>query len=113
MPFKKGHFINLGKKQSKNTKAKMAFKKLGIKNPMFGKTEDKFPKWKGDAIGYVGIHDWVRKWKGTPDICENCGKNGLKGHQIHWANVDHKYRRILDDYIRLCVKCHFDHDTEH
>ena len=63
--------------------------------------------------GYDAIHDWVIRWKGRPETCEVCGKTGLKGRWIHWANIDHKYRRVLDDYIRMCSKCHGQYDLEH
>ncbi len=62
--------------------------------------------WKGDDIGYTALHDWVRKTLGTPNTCEQCGKNGLKGRQIHWANKSGKYLRDVNDWTRLCVKCH-------
>ncbi len=68
--------------------------------------------WKGDKVGYHGIHKWVVRWKGKPQICENCGKNGNK-QRMHWANIDHKYRRVLDDYIRLCPQCHADYDKKY
>jgi hypothetical protein len=67
---------------------------------------------KGDAVGYSGIHDWVQYWRGYPTTCEGCGKTGLKGQKIHWANRDHKYSRVLDDYIRLCAKCHGEYDKK-
>ena len=84
--FKKGHKINLGK------------------------LEEKSGLWKGDKAGYSAIHIWVNKWKGRPITCEKCGKTDLTNKQIHWANIDHKYRRVLDDYIRLCRKCHCEYD---
>jgi len=68
------------------------------------------PKWKGDKVGYRQLHAWVTKHKGRPTTCEFCSRKRLKGRSIHWANVDGKYRRDLDDYIRLCVKCHSAHD---
>ncbi len=68
--------------------------------------------WKGDDVGYTGIHAWVRKHRGAPTKCEYCGKDGLAEHKIHWANTDHKWKRNLDDYIRLCRKCHFDYDLK-
>lgn len=77
-------------------------KRIGQKNPM----------WKEDAK-YRTIHIWVCHWKGQSDVCEKCGKNGLVSQQIQWANKDHKYSRILDDYIRLCAKCHYNYDKEH
>jgi hypothetical protein len=69
-------------------------------------------EWKGEDASYVAFHQWVVQWKGRPDTCEKCGKSGLTGHKIHWANIDHKYRRVLDDYIRLCAGCHYEYDQE-
>ena len=71
---------------------------------------EKHPNWKGDEVSYWGIHKWVIRHKGQPDTCEKCGKSGLYGRKINWANVDNRYRRVLDDYIRLCVTCHSEHD---
>ena len=68
--------------------------------------------WKGDNATYGSIHDWVDRWKGKPDTCEMCGTSGLTKQQIHWANIDHEYRRVLDDYIRLCVSCHRYYDID-
>ena len=68
------------------------------------------PSWKGDKAGYGAIHDWVRRHKGTPNTCEHCGKTGLSGRRIHWANIDKKYNRKLEDFIRLCVSCHNRYD---
>ena len=69
---------------------------------------DKNSSWKGDKVGYHGVHKWVKKWKGKPNLCENCGITTAK--RYHWANIDHKYRRVLEDYIRLCPKCHSKYD---
>ena len=74
---------------------------------------EKHYKWIGDKVSYRDIHLWVSRWKGKPDICEMCGRSGLKGRFIVWANIDHKYRRILDDFIRLCSRCHSQYDREH
>lgn len=63
---------------------------------------------KSDA-GYSAIHKWVRRWKGKPDTCENCGRTNCR---IEWANKDHLYERILEDYIALCVPCHKRFDKE-
>ena len=71
---------------------------------------EKNHEWKGEEAGYVPIHVWVQRWKGKPGTCEKCGRTGLSGKMIHWANIDHKYRRVLDDYIRLCAKCHYAYD---
>lgn len=62
--------------------------------------------WQGDFTSYRSMHRWVVRQKGQPTKCVHCGKDGLSGHQIHWANIGHTYERNADAYIRLCVKCH-------
>lgn len=69
-------------------------------------------KWKGDAVGYNAVHGWISRWKGKPDKCEVCGKDKLKHRSYQWANIDHQYRRVLEDYIRMCVSCHRKYDYE-
>ena len=73
-----------------------------------GTTGEKNGKWKGDNAGYTSIHDWIRKWKGIPSLCEMCGT--VTSKKFEWANIDHKYRRVLEDYIRMCCKCHKNYD---
>ena len=68
------------------------------------------PAWKGEKVKYRGIHMWVQRWKGKPDHCEMCGAIG--GRKYQWANIDHKYRRVLEDYISTCVSCHRKYDIK-
>jgi len=70
-------------------------------------------QWKGRDCGYVSMHTWVRRWKGKPSYCEMCGNTTKKACEYDWANIDHQYRRILNDYIRLCHSCHKKYDVEH
>jgi len=64
--------------------------------------------WKGRKASSDAIHKWIVSRLGKPSICENCGtRNALK---FEWANVDHSYRRKLDDWMRLCTSCHRKHD---
>lgn len=67
---------------------------------------DKHPLWKGDKVSYRNLHRWLVQHLGQPDTCEFCGKSGLSGRFIHWANKSGKYLRDLTDWIRLCAKCH-------
>lgn len=67
--------------------------------------------WKGDDVGYFGIHTWIARKLGNPSECSKCGKVS-SGHGMHWANKDHKYRRNIEDWIRLCAKCHREYDTK-
>lgn len=63
--------------------------------------------WRGEEVGYQALHRWVKKQFGSPPNCERCGTDeGL----IDWANKSHEYRRALDDWLRLCRRCHWAHD---
>lgn len=70
-------------------------------------TGSKNNKWKENA-GYVAIHDWVRRYKEKHKNCEDCGI-GSDIRRLEWSNIDHKYRRNLDDYNALCRYCHEAH----
>ncbi len=62
------------------------------------------PRWKGDAVGYGGIHSWMTKEFGRPSKCEDCGTE--KATTYDWANVSGTYLRDRSDWIRLCRSCH-------
>jgi hypothetical protein len=62
--------------------------------------------WKGDGVGYVGLHTWVKKQLGQPRECKFCNKVEFNNYKIHWANISGKYKRDLEDWIRLCASCH-------
>lgn len=72
--------------------------------------DEKSPRWKGDDVGYIAVHQWVKKHKGSPGKCEHCGNSDKK--QYDWANVDHSYKRKLDDYMCLCRSCHRFYDIK-
>jgi hypothetical protein len=76
---------------------------------------EKHPRWKGDKVGYGALHEWVRKVLGNPIKCSICGKKGNKNGRnwsIHWANKSGEYKRNINDWIALCVKCHKKYDLE-
>lgn len=73
-------------------------------------TEESCPSWKGEKIGYSALHNWVEKKLGRPKICEHCGKDNFPKRYIHWANKSGLYLRELDDWLRLCAKCHRQYD---
>lgn len=64
--------------------------------------------WRGQKASKAAKHAWVRRKRGTPSRCEYCGTTEAK--KFEWANVDHKYRRVLEDYVRLCTPCHRKYD---
>lgn len=63
----------------------------------------------GTVIG--GKRAWVELHKGKPSLCEHCGTTEAK--KFEWANISKKYKRELDDWIRLCTKCHRKFDGHH
>ena len=70
------------------------------------------PLWKGNNVGYRALHRWVEGQLGKPDKCQNCLSDNLTGRQIHWSNVSHEYKREVDDWQRLCAKCHKAYDRK-
>ncbi len=108
------------KEHTAETKAKISAANTG-KKPWnkglkgFGKWAKNFTKgsehasWKGQNVGYRGLHKWVELVLGKPGICESCRKEG-KGHGMHWANISGQYLRKVEDWVRLCPKCHSDFD---
>ena len=65
-------------------------------------------QWKGEKASYGAKHSWIYRNRGKPNICEVCGDKTKKFYD--WANIDHKYKRNLNDYIRMCRSCHRKHD---
>lgn len=95
MPFVKGHTIGKmfkGRKLSEEHK-----KKIGQSNL------------KGDEAGYHAIHLWVVREKGKANYCSDCNQQKSK---YEWSNIDHKYRRVLEDYIPRCTQCHRIYDRD-
>lgn len=112
LPFSKEHKIkiglgNKGKVRSEEQKLKISQTKISQ-----NLTEEKNPNWKGDLAKYTAMHMWVVSRKGKPKKCDHCLREDLDIRQYHWANIDHLYKRNLDDYIRLCASCHQKYDIE-
>lgn len=72
------------------------------------KRGDNSPNWAGDKVGLSGLHSWVKKQLGTPNVCEHCGTKSAKKYE--WANKSQEYRRDIADWLRLCTKCHARYD---
>lgn len=82
------------------------FKKIGYKSRIARKRNqwgDKNHMWKGDDATYAAKHHWIEKQKGKPNKCEDCGTT--QG-QMDWASIDHLYLRDVNNWKRLCRKCH-------
>lgn len=63
------------------------------------------PNWKGNNASYNIIHEWIRKHWGVADHCEVCGNTNISA-RYEWHNKDRKYKRIREDWIQVCYKCH-------
>src|ERR1700734_3017556 len=63
-------------------------------------------RYEGDDISYAALHDWVHATKKKTGICEHCGT----AKKTQWANKSHQYKREIDDWIELCIKCHSIYD---
>lgn len=61
--------------------------------------------WKGDNVGYSGVHIWIKKIYGTPRTCDFCDIGPDKAN-FEWANISRKYKRDREDWMRLCQSCH-------
>lgn len=74
--------------------------------PTYMKFREEHCGWKGDKVGYWGIHKWINRKFGMPMKCENCGIEKTSPWAIHWANLSHQYKRDRSDWKRLCQSCH-------
>lgn len=68
------------------------------------------PSWKGDKVGYFGVHDWITKHFGQPIGCEICGLSDSNPRRYNWANLSHTYKRDRNDFKRMCISCHRKYD---
>ena len=64
-------------------------------------------KWNGKR-GYFGLHHWVQRKLGKPNLCLFCGKTNGK---FEWSNISGKYLQDVNDWQRLCVPCHRQYDN--
>jgi len=113
MPFKKGNIPwNKNKKgvQTAWNKGKTNVQEYTeernkrISQTMKGqRTNEENNNWKGDEVNKGAIHGWLWRHYGEAKEhkCEHCGKQAQD-----WANIDHSYKRIREDYMTLCRSCH-------
>jgi DNA-directed RNA polymerase subunit RPC12/RpoP len=87
---------NYAVKMSEKIKEKIRETKIGEKNPM----------WKGNEVGYMALHEYVRKHFPKPKKCMECSK---KTKFLDLANKG-IYNRDLINWEYLCRKCHMTKD---
>jgi len=71
-------------------------------------TGDKNGIWKGNEVGYVALHGWIRRQLGSANICSFNPDH--KSKVFEYANISGAYLRDIDDFVSLCVKCHKEYD---
>lgn len=78
-------------------------------NRMTGKNN---PNWikNRNKISYQSKHDFIRNKYGRPMFCENCGSENSKA--FDWANISKQYKLNIDDWLRLCRRCHILYDRD-
>lgn len=80
----------------------------GIEHWGFNRIGKNAAHWKGDNVGYMGIHHWIKKQLGKASKCVVC--DGRESQNYQWANISGEYRRDLSDWIQLCASCHAKYD---
>ena len=108
--------INTGKKLSEKTIEKIRLAQTGNKNALgykhtkehnrkigIANSGENSGNYKGDKVGYKGLHKWVRNNKPKPQFCENCNEYP----PYDTANISGLYKRDINDFRWLCRKCHF------
>lgn len=125
MKFQKNHKINLGrvwkeehklilskahkgKKPSLETIKKMrasGFLQSVEKRKKIGDAlrGDKNYAWKGDAVGYYTLHQWLNRLLGNAKKCSKDSSHTSK--RFVWANKSGQYKRDISDWHELCNSC--------
>ena len=73
-------------------------------------------KWKGDEVGYWGVHTWIQRTLGKAKECKNRTKQyfsfkcSKKSFNFDWANKSRTYKREVSDWVELCHSCHLKAD---
>lgn len=98
----KGQFVAGVTPWNKGTKGLSKANSGSFKKGQF--KDNTHPFWKGDKVGYSGIHRWIAKRLGKPTKCAKCNTTDAK--RFEWANISGEYKRDFTDWIRLCAKCH-------
>jgi hypothetical protein len=88
----KYHHPAKGYKHTEESKQKLSNERIDNNNP----------NWKGDVVGYSGLHGYIKRKLKKPKICSNCNK--IKKLDI--ANISGEYKRDLNDWKWLCRRCH-------
>lgn len=81
--------------RTKRWKSNISKSRIGEKNPF----------WRGEKVGYRGLHQWVRRRLKKPPKCECC----KMVPPLDLANKG-TYDRLLENWEWLCRRCHMTKD---
>ena len=85
-----------GWRHSKEARQLRSHNSLGEKNP----------NWKGDKVGYFGLHVQIKSRKPKPLLCEIC----QSAPPLDLTSINDCYQRSLNSWRWLCRKCHMESD---
>lgn len=92
----KNHVGFSGKSHSQETKEK-------IRKAIKGENRNEANgMWKGNMVGYKGLHTWVRRRLVKPSLCQVCKRNP----PYDLANIRGDYKRELMGWQWICRRCH-------
>ncbi len=97
--------------QLKDGKGKYCNKKCLANQQKIDYKAEGSPTWKGDKVGYGGLHERIRIIKGRPYFCSLNLSHKAKRYQ--WANISGLYLKNADDFISLCPSCHKNFDLKY
>ena len=80
----------------KSFRKKLRISHLGNNNPM----------WKERGVGFFALHQWVERNKPKISLCEKCKSKP----PYDLANISGLYKRDINDFQRLCRRCHMKKD---
>lgn len=66
--------------------------------------------WKGDNIGYEGIHRWLGVTFGKANRCEGANCKGISDNYQYALRKGMPYARKRENFLMLCVSCHSSYD---
>lgn len=77
----------------------------GLKGNLHPRFKEKDKRYKGDEVSYNVLHKWINRNKPYTGFCEHCGITEA-GRRLDAANISGEYKRDINDYKWLCIRCH-------
>lgn len=70
---------------------------------------EKAGNWKGLEVGYIALHQWMRKNFDWLEVCELCPIT----RGLHLSNKTQIYTRDKENWWILCASCHRRYDNSY